>query len=261
MLKIIQTPSPNFNERPLGIDTIIIHYTDMISSEAALAWLINPSSHVSAHYLINEGGQIYQIVKEEQRAWHAGESYWQGRTNLNDCSIGIELANPGHSNGYTPFPEVQINALIELCLKIKERWNIPPNRILGHSDIAPGRKQDPGHLFPWERLAQEGLGMWPVPREESQWGELTEMLLQFVYEIGPLAHILLAFQRHFQPHKMPREKKLMEMLSQLGYDITSPSHTLLAFQRHFQPHKLDGVADKETHTLLQGLLKSQEMLI
>lgn len=256
-MNLNKTPSPNFNERPSAIDAIIIHYTDMVSAEAALAWLINPSSQVSAHYLIDEEGKICQMVDEEHRAWHAGESYWQGRGNLNDCSIGIELANPGHSHGYTPFPEAQIASLIELCLDIKERWNIPSYRILGHSDIAPQRKQDPGHLFPWKQLATEGLGMWPSSEQ--------------------------VFNRHCEPSKKasqsrkpqkdwiatapsgPRNDddagKLMEVLSQLGYDITSPSHTLLAFQRHFQTHKIDGMADQETYALLQGLLKSQEMLI
>jgi N-acetylmuramoyl-L-alanine amidase len=228
-MKITQTPSPNFNKRPLSIDSIIIHYTDMVSAEAALAWLINPISQVSAHYLIEESGQIYHMVGEEQRAWHAGESYWQGRSNLNDCSIGIELANPGHSHGYTPFPEAQISALVSLCLKIKKRWNIPKDRILGHSDIAPKRKQDPGHLFPWELLAKEGLGMWPGEGYLSR----TELNLNLI----PL------------------------LLSTLGYDITSPPHALIAFQRHFQPHKMDGFANQETYTLLQGLLKSEDMLI
>jgi N-acetylmuramoyl-L-alanine amidase len=157
-MNIIQTPSPNFNERPMAIDAIILHYTDMVSTEAALAWLINPASKVSAHYLISEEGTIYQMVKEEDRAWHAGVSYWQGQHNLNDSSIGIELANPGHTHGYQPFPDAQIEALIELCLEIQKRWSIPGNRILGHSDVAPGRKQDPGPLFPWERLARVGLG-------------------------------------------------------------------------------------------------------
>lgn len=219
---ITPAPSPNFNERPTAIDAIIIHYTDMLSAEAALAWLINPKSNVSAHYLIDEEGTIYQMVPEEKRAWHAGKSVWQGRSNVNDYSIGIELANPGHSHGYRPFPEAQINALITLCLDIKKRWNIPTNRILGHSDIAPERKQDPGHLFPWEKLALEGLGMWPVE-----------------------VHTPLN----------PEDWTLNTGLSHLGYDITSPSHALLAFQRHFQPHKVDGIPNHETYALLQGLLK------
>jgi N-acetylmuramoyl-L-alanine amidase len=260
-MNIIHAPSPHFNERPTGIDTVIIHYTDMSSAEAALAWLRNPSSKVSAHYLIDEGGTVYRMVNEDKRAWHAGESYWQGRTNLNDCSIGIELANPGHSHGYTPFPEAQIESLIKLCLDLKTRWNIPSSRILGHSDIAPSRKQDPGHLLPWKRLAHEGLGMWPAPRQESHWGGILDILSQFGNEIGLLSHATFVFQRHFQPHKVPQEKKLMKMLSQIGYNIESPSHTILAFQRHFQPHKIDGIADQETYSLLHGLLKAQKMLI
>jgi len=258
-MNIIEAPSPNFNDRPSAIDALIIHYTDMVSAEAALAWLINPASHVSAHYLIDEEGHVYRMVSEEHRAWHAGESYWQGCRNLNDRSIGIELANPGHSHGYQPFPEAQIQTLIKLCLDIKKRWNIPSSRILGHSDIAPQRKQDPGHLFPWESLAREGLGMWPVPLQEPQRGGLMDFLSQFVDGIDLLSHTALAFQRHFQSHKAPQERELMKMFSQLGYDITSPVHTLLAFQRHFQPHKVDGVADQETHALLHGLLKSQKM--
>lgn len=217
-MKITDLPSPNFNERPSPIDAVIIHYTDMVFAEAALAWLTNPASQVSAHYLIDEEGQIYRMVDQEKRAWHAGESYWQGRTNLNDCSIGIELANPGHSHGYRPFADAQIDALIQLCQGIKQRWNIPQSRFLGHSDVAPNRKQDPGHLFPWERLAQERLGLWPVSGSGS------------------------------------KEVDLMEGLSHIGYDVTSPAHALLAFQRHFQPHKVDGVADQETYALLKGLL-------
>lgn len=243
-MNIIKTPSPNFNERPSAIDAIIIHYTDMVSPEAALAWLTNPLSNVSAHYLIDEGGQIFQMVDENQRAWHAGESSWQGRTKLNDCTIGIELANPGHSHGYTPFPETQIVSLIELCLDIQQKWSIPSNRILGHSDIAPQRKQDPGHLFPWERLAREGLGLWPekTSLREAEGDEA----IQFFNASGLLRpdNFGLAMTT----------EDLQAMLSQVGYDTRSPPHALIAFQRHFQPHKVDGIADQETYTLLQKIL-------
>lgn len=218
----IHSPSPNFNERHHTVDTILIHYTDMPTAEDALAWLTNPTAKVSAHYLIGENGKVYHMVSEELRAWHAGESYWQGCTDLNGCSIGIELANPGHSHGYVPFPEAQIESLIRLCQDIQGRWNIPRNRILGHSDVAPRRKQDPGHLFPWDTLAQEGLGLWPLQSYEHNSSD--ELLL----------------------------------LQQIGYETTSPSHSLLAFQRHFQPHKLDGVADDETFALLHGLLKASK---
>ena len=160
-MKILKAPSPHFNERLSPVDSIIIHYTDMPAADETLGWFSNPTSKVSSHYLIGEEGKIYQIVEEDKRAWHAGESYWQGCRDINGCSIGIELANPGHSHGYLPFPEAQINALLELCQDIRTRWDVPPYRILGHSDVAPQRKQDPGHLFPWKKLAKEDLGLWP----------------------------------------------------------------------------------------------------
>lgn len=253
-MRIIQSPSPNFNARPVAIDTIIIHYTDMLSMDDTLAWLTNPASKVSAHYLIGKKGDIYHMVDEEHRAWHAGESFWQGRSNVNDYSIGIELSNPGHTHGYQPFPEPQIEALIELCLDIQKRWQIPQNRILGHSDIAPGRKQDPGHLFPWERLANEGLGMWPKDVENLNAPSPVHSLREFT--TSPTRG-----EVYVKDSLNTEHWTLNTGLSQLGYDITSPTHTLLAFQRHFQSHKVDGVADQETYALLQGLLKSQEMLI
>lgn len=223
-MNIVKRLSPHFNERACPIDTLIIHYTDMVTAEEALAWLINPASQVSAHYLIDEDGHIYQMVEEVKRAWHAGESFWQGRTDINSCSIGIELANPGHSHGHTPFPEAQIDSLIRLACDIQSRWNIPASRILGHSDVAPRRKQDPGHLFPWRLLATENLGLWPL-KSNKQCDDV------------------------------------VKGLDQIGYETLSPPHALLAFQRHFQPHKIDGVVDTETLCLLQGLLDSQEKLI
>jgi N-acetylmuramoyl-L-alanine amidase len=254
-MKFTSTPSPNFNERPSAIDAIIIHYTDMASAEAALAWLVNPASQVSAHYLIDEEGHVYGLVDEKHRAWHAGESYWQGCTNLNDCSIGIELANPGHTNGYQPFPETQIISLIKLCLDIQKRWNIPNARILGHSDISPQRKQDPGHLFPWKRLADEGLGLWPdvvklstvcperrpaVPKSKGEVSDYPS------FDFGPKGPTLRT--------NGERNEDLIQTLSRLGYDISSPLHAVSAFQRRFQPHKTDGIADQETRALAQGLL-------
>jgi N-acetylmuramoyl-L-alanine amidase len=252
-MNIIQTPSPHFNGRSSAIDAIIIHYTDMVSAEMALNWIRNSASHVSAHYLIDEKGCIYQMVKEEHRAWHAGESYWQGHRNLNDRSIGIELANPGHSHGYEPFPEAQIEALIGLCGDIKERWNIPTSRILGHSDIAPRRKQDPGHLFPWSKLAHEGLGLWPLESCSSMEGIHHDVRIKkdAMSENTPKDSLRETGNLHV----------LTPILSQLGYEIESPLFALLAFQRHFQPHKVDGIADQETYALGQGLLKSQDMFI
>ncbi len=221
-MKILQSISPNLNDRSISPDMILIHYTDMTSANDALRWMCNPKSNVSAHYLIDEAGLIYQMVPEDKQAWHAGESFWQGNEKLNDRSIGIEIANPGHTNGYVPFKELQIETLMRLCEGIMTRWGIPPTRILGHSDVAPRRKQDPGHLFPWKTLADAGLGLWPKSSLRGAEGD-----------------------------------SILNALSQIGYETISPHHTLLAFQRHFQPHKVDGIADEETLSLIQGLLDPQ----
>lgn len=146
--------SPNFTARRGGHEIpsmIIIHYTGMKTGQEALERLCDPEAQVSAHYVIEENGDIYQLVDDDKRAWHAGASEWQGETDINSASIGIELVNPGHEWGYRDFPDVQIEALIELSKDLVERYGIPVERILGHSDVAPGRKQDPGELFPWDR--------------------------------------------------------------------------------------------------------------
>lgn len=227
-MNVIQVFSPHFNERSLPINTLLIHYTDLPTTDEALSCLTRPDSRVSAHYLIDEKGKVYQLVSEEKRAWHAGKSYWRGCIDLNSCSIGIELSNPGHSHGYLPFPNEQIQSLVKLWTDIKSRWDIPSCRILGHSDVAPQRKQDPGHLFPWKALSQEGFGLWP------------DVL---------------------SPPPSPSLPDLMESLHAIGYEITSPQDTLLAFQRRFEPHKMDGLATLETLALAQGLLKAQEKFI
>ncbi|HUX79981.1 MAG TPA: N-acetylmuramoyl-L-alanine amidase, partial [Alphaproteobacteria bacterium] len=241
----LKVPSPHFNERELPINTILIHYTDMPTAKEALAWLSNPQSKVSSHYLIDEMGQVYQLVEEDKRAWHAGEGYWQGCTDLNSCSIGIELANPGHSHGYIPFPEAQIDALLRLCVDIRTRWDILDSRILGHSDIAPRRKQDPGHLFPWETLARAGLGLWPTHSNKSKFPGLLRSKAEWGERLG-------------ETPMEPRQSSLdiTEDLAKIGYETVSPTSTLLAFQRHFQPHKVDGVPDYETLSVLYGLLKT-----
>ena len=155
--------SPNFGQR-VGTtrpDMIILHYTGMESGEGAEAWLCNPASEVSSHYLVHEDGRIIQMVRESDRAWHAGKSSWQGRTDINSCSVGIEIVNPGHAFGYPDFPDVQIAAVINLCRGIIERHGIVPERVLAHSDVAPGRKIDPGEKFPWHALAVSGVGHAP----------------------------------------------------------------------------------------------------
>jgi N-acetylmuramoyl-L-alanine amidase len=222
-------PSPNHDARPPGcaIDTLILHYTGMPSAQAALVRLCDPAARVSAHYLIDEDGSVVALVPEPARAWHAGVSSWQGRTGLNDGSIGIELVNPGHEWGYRPFAEPQYHACIELCRGLLERWPIPPERVLGHSDIAPERKQDPGELFDWRRLAAAGVGLWPEPGAGR-----------------------------------PRSTgRLQAELGRIGYAV--PRHgrldaatrcVLRAFQRHWRPEQVDGRADHGTLARLDGLL-------
>ena len=161
-------PSPNQDDRGgAAIDMLVLHYTGMITAEAALSRLCDPAAKVSAHYTIDEDGTIYAHVPEARRAWHAGVSFWAGKRNVNARSIGIELVNPGHEFGYRAFPRSQIAALIDLCRDILARHPIPAARVLGHSDVAPARKEDPGELFPWAQLAEAGIGLWPQPAQRS----------------------------------------------------------------------------------------------
>jgi N-acetylmuramoyl-L-alanine amidase len=206
---------------------LILHYTGMTSAAAALERLCDPAAKVSAHYLIDEDGSVIALVPEQARAWHAGVSAWLGQPGLNDCSIGIELVNPGHEWGYRAFPEPQYQACIELCQAIIRRWRIPARRVLGHSDEAPGRKEDPGELFAWPRLAAAGIGLWPsggdgAPRQVA--------ILQ-----AQLATFGYAVPRHGQ---LDRATELV----------------ITAFQRHFRPERVDGVADRATLACLDGLL-------
>lgn len=206
----IASPSPNFNDRRLsdtqtGPDMLILHYTDTQTAFEALSLLQSPEREVSAHYLVDEDGTIYSLVDEDKRAWHAGLSHWDGEEDINSLSIGIEIQNPGHGNGYRAFPEKQMQAVKDLCLDILSRHDIPPHRILGHSDIAPGRKQDPGELFDWEYLAQHGIGLWPHVTEEDQNnasnltpedGSLTAAFKHFGYNTD--APFQEAFTQHFK---------------------------------------------------------------
>lgn len=231
-MQIIDTPSPNFGDRPNGRrpDVLVLHYTGMETGKAALDRLCDPVAKVSAHYLIEEDGTCFRMVAEENRAWHAGLSFWAGESDLNSASIGIELVNPGHEHGYRPFPEPQIAALLTLAAGIRDRYGILPHRVVGHSDIAPTRKEDPGELFPWQRLARHRLGMWPKPQPAGAPGTAMEA----------------AF-----------------LLAQIGYDIADLPATLTAFQRRYRPSRLDGVLDKETAALINGLatmLPRQEAL-
>ncbi len=213
----VQLPSPNHDERggePVSL--LVLHYTGMTSGQAALSRLCDPAAKVSSHYTIDEDGTVYAHVAEERRAWHAGLSFWAGTRNVNACSIGIELVNPGHEFGYRAFPAAQIAALSELCQGIVARHGIVPSRVLGHSDVAPARKDDPGELFPWQQLASAGIGAWPKPTTS----------------VSPAADLI-----------------------RFGYDPEAPQDkAILAFQRHFRPAHLSGVWDTECALLLAGLL-------
>jgi len=205
-MNIIDAPSPNFDARGANIDTVILHYTGMQTGPEALARLQSPEARVSAHYLVEENGDVYQLVDERMRAWHAGVSSWNGEGDINARSIGIEIVNPGHEWGYRDFPEPQIASVIDLLKDIRTRHNVRPHHVLGHSDVAPRRKEDPGEKFPWARLAKEGLAL--APYEGSAEAGLSvsyEDALTALYEIGydapkgDHAAALLAFQRRFCP--------------------------------------------------------------
>jgi N-acetylmuramoyl-L-alanine amidase len=212
-MHLLEWPSPNHDARPAGgiVDMLILHYTGMTSGDAALARLTSPEAKVSAHYVIEEDGAIWRLVAEDRRAWHAGISFWAGRRDINGHSIGIELVNPGHEWGYRPFPEPQMAALEALAQDILTRHAIRPEFVLGHSDVAPQRKEDPGELFDWARLAQTGIGLWPdfatAPRDTPEDAGAAQRLLAAIgYEVpqtGALDDatraVLTAFQRHFHP--------------------------------------------------------------
>ncbi|MDB5407477.1 MAG: hypothetical protein JWL84_2389 [Rhodospirillales bacterium] len=178
---------------------LVLHYTGMTSAAAALARMCDPAAQVSAHYLIDEDGAITRLVAEEHRAWHAGAASWGGVADVNSCSIGIELQNPGHEYGYRDFPAAQIAALTELARDIVTRHRIPAARVLGHSDVAPARKQDPGEKFPWAGLAADGLGLWPDFGAAATPGDAARQLTAIGYATGDLAATVTAFQRHWRP--------------------------------------------------------------
>jgi N-acetylmuramoyl-L-alanine amidase len=202
--RFIDHPSPNFGDRPAGtkLDMLILHYTGMKTAEASLARMCDPAAAVSAHYLIDEDGTLYRLVDEAGRAWHAGVSHWAGESDINSCSLGIELQNPGHEFGYRDYPDAQMTALTDLCTEIMLRHAIPPERVLGHSDVAPARKEDPGELFDWTRLAAAGIGRLPKAMSTNDkmndW-EARASLTAIGYDPGALlADILTAFQRHYR---------------------------------------------------------------
>ena len=221
-METIDTPSPNFDERSLPVSMLVLHYTGMPDAAGAIARLSSPEAKVSSHYLIAEDGQIVRMVREEKRAWHAGQSYWRGITDVNSASVGIEIVNPGHEFGYRPFPDEQIAALIPLVASIKERHGIGRGNVVGHSDIAPARKDDPGELFPWDALARRRLAL-PNPTRD--------LMDPFWTDAG----FLLALER-------------------FGYQVTDAQKAVIAFQRRFRPNRIDGIIDGECRAKLLALL-------
>jgi len=204
-VKIKKRISPNFDERALPIDMLLLHYTGMKTGAEALDRMCDPEAKVAAHYCVEEDGTIFWLVGEDKRAWHAGTSCWKGEVDTNSRSIGIEIVNPGHEFGYRAFPKAQIGAVIRLAREILKDHGIPPAHVLGHSDVAPARKEDPGELFPWEVLASKGIGIWPItdvdPTPLGNADSLTAALQQFGYDTdsNDLAKVITAFQRHFMP--------------------------------------------------------------
>ena len=223
---MIWNPSPNFGERSLPITMLVLHYTGMQSGAAAIDWLANPASKVSAHYVVDEDGQLVHMVREEQRAQHAGLSYWRGVTDCNSASIGIEIVNPGHEFGYRPFPEAQMDTVTRLVAELVRTYGIDPRNVVGHSDVAPTRKEDPGELFDWDRLAKLGCA---VPRPRAS----------LVDPGWPDAAFFLALERY-------------------GYGINDGRAATVAFQRRFRPENIDGVVDGECRAILLSLLLAVE---
>ncbi|GLR66453.1 N-acetyl-anhydromuranmyl-L-alanine amidase [Acidocella aquatica] len=206
---MIPAPSPNFDERPGGVAFLVLHYTGMQTAEAAIARLRDPVAKVSAHYVVDEDGAVYALVAEEKRAWHAGVSFWRGVSMLNDASIGIEIVNPGHAFGYVAFPARQMAAVTALCLEVLGRWPaIVARNVVGHSDIAPDRKWDPGELFDWRGLAAAGVGLWSDGFAPP--GDLLDDLAAIGYDTRFAARdVIIAFQRHFLPEHLSGEADMM----------------------------------------------------
>ncbi|MBD3730303.1 MAG: N-acetylmuramoyl-L-alanine amidase [Sphingomonadales bacterium] len=219
-------PSPNWDERALPITMAVLHYTEMKPVETALDRLTDPAAKVSAHYLITEEGEVVRLVPEDKRAWHAGASYWRGIRDVNSASIGIELDNPGHALGYQPFSEAQVEALVPLLHRIVRQYDIPRANVVGHSDVAPQRKIDPGELFPWERLAEYHLCL-PVPK----------------IELGD---------------PFDNDGAFYLALERFGYDITDGHKAVEAFQRRWRPRRIDGEIDGEVRAILFQLLLDRD---
>jgi N-acetylmuramoyl-L-alanine amidase len=237
-------PSPNFDERKNARtpDMILLHYTGMQTGEAALQQLTKAASKVSSHYVVFEDGRIVQCVPEERRAWHAGEASWAGEMDVNSRSIGIEIVNPGHEFGYTGFPLRQVAAVILLCKSIiTRRGPIGADRILGHSDVAPSRKQDPGEKFPWGLLSESGVGHWvraaPLNLEGME------------LKPGDRGDSVTRLQRTLRSYGYG--------LEETGNYDEATREVVMAFQRHFRQARVDGIADPSTLLTLRALIETR----
>lgn len=221
---MIDRASPNFDARTLPVSMIVLHYTGMRTAAEALDRLADPAAKVSAHYVVAEDGVVVRMVDERARAWHAGRAYWRGITDVNSASVGIEIVNPGHEYGYRPFPEAQIEGVAALVADVAGRWRVAPAMTVGHSDVAPARKDDPGELFDWPRLARAGLA-----------------------ERTPAAATV-------DPGWT--DAGFVAALGRYGYDVADPAAATVAFQRRFRPRDIGGAVDAECRALLLGLLRS-----
>ncbi len=221
-----EAPSPNWDERQLPVSMVVLHYTGMPDAAGALERMCDAAAKVSAHYMIDEDGTVTRMVLEGKRAWHAGRSYWRGTTDVNSASVGIELVNPGHEWGYRPFPEAQMESLIPLLAEIIKRHDIPRANIVGHSDVAPARKDDPGELFEWDLLARYRLAL---PRPELR-----------------------------IPSPYVNDSAFYLALERFGYDIADGLAAVRAFQRRWRPETIDGAIDGETSAILFALLLDRD---
>jgi N-acetylmuramoyl-L-alanine amidase len=240
-LPVTLNPSPNHGERKGGRtpDSILLHYTGLPTGEAALRQLCDPATEVSSHYLVWEDGRLFQLVPEARRAWHAGRGVWAGESDMNDVSIGIEIANFGHRGGSPTYPSAQIETVIALCQDIITRWRIRPARVLAHSDVSHGRKIDPGEHFPWGQLAKAGIGHYVAPS---------------AIEDGPRLKL---------GGSGPEVEALQAMLASYGYGLQITGvydamtlSAVTAFQRHYRQALVDGIADYSTITTLRRLTAS-----
>jgi N-acetylmuramoyl-L-alanine amidase len=230
-VEIRDRTSPNHGPRgnPVRVDMLVLHYTGMRSAAAAIERLCDPGARVSAHYVVEENGTIWRLVRETRRAFHAGVSCWEGESDLNAVSLGIEIVNPGHQWGYRPFPEAQMASVELLCRDLVSRHSIPAHRIVGHSDIAPDRKTDPGEFFDWPRLAHAGVGIWPP-------------------------------EKQFEPRGKTDDARSRAELAAIGYCTAKPLYipALVAFQRRFRPSCCDGRLDAETAARLSEMRAAYE---